>query len=246
MALPGFIRVKGDVVYYAGTGEFLLFVPEVFFNRSIAVIEGEYVELIGILNYITNHDPSKSMKLSGLKTFYFPSRFITKPGSIEKVKNLQITKNYMADYRILHYTDNGEDQIIVSTKVPQDINNVEDFFRVFIDSGTIPNTIGAKEMYKYILDNMEINGNSYHLPCSLFGLLTSEICRNPNNENQPFRLCSDFDKNDYAYKPMSVKDIPKVVSPFTSITSENFDKAVVGAIMNKEKKNTPLERVLMG
>ena len=31
-----------------------------------------------------------------------------------------------------------------------------------------------------------------------------------------------------------------------TLTSENFDKAVVGAVMNQNNESTPLERVLMG
>ena len=74
----------------------------------------------------------------------------------------------------------------------------------------------------------------------------SELCRDPKDRNKPFRLGTALDSDIYSYQPMSVKDIPKVVSPFTSLTSENFDKAVVGAIMNKNNTPTPLERVFTG
>ena len=245
MAQPSFLKKKEDSVYYSGEGEFLLFVPEVYFDRKIAVIEGEFVELIGICNYavVPNSKTDISKKV---RTFYFPSRFITKPGRIEKVKDFAITDNFKADYRIFHYTDNGEDQIIVSTKVPQDITNVEDFFRLFVDTGNIPNTISYYDLYLYFIDSMAINGSSYNLPASLFGLVISGLCRDPKDVNKPFRLGSTIDTNPYGYESISVKDVPKLVSPFTSLTSENFDKAVVGAIQNKNNEYSPLERVLMG
>ena len=245
MPIPAYIKKKEDTVYYSGSGEFLLFVPEVYFDRKCAVVEGEFVELIGICNYAVT-DKIGSTTPKKIKTFYFPSRFITKPGSIEKVKDYAITKDFTADYRILHYQDNGEDQIIVSTKVPQDIANVEDFFRLFVTTGNIPKTIRYDDLYKYFLDSIEINGSSYKLHASLFGLLVSELCRDPKDRNKPFRLGTALDSDIYSYQPMSVKDIPKVVSPFTSLTSENFDKAVVGAIMNKNNTPTPLERVFTG
>ena len=246
MPIPAFIKVKEESVYYAGENEFLLFVPELYFiRRSLAVIEGEFVELMGVLNYAVNVKPGTDAT-KNLRTFYFPSRFITKPGRMEKVKDFQITKNYTADYRIFHYTNNGEDQIIVSTKTPQDITNVDDFFGFFVDSGHIPPTIPYEELYKYFLDGIEINGSSYHLPPSLFGAFVSQICRDPANINNPFRLSKAIETDRCAYKPMSVKDIPKIISPFTSITSENFDKAVIGAIMNKNNSATPLEKVFTG
>ena len=246
MPVPAYIKKKEDTVYYSGQGEFLLFVPEVYFDRKCAVIEGEFIELIGICNYTVNENPGKSDISKKIRTFYFPSRFITKPGKIEKVKNFAITKDYTADYRILHYENNDEDQIIVSTKVPQDITNVEDFFRLFVDTGNIPKTIPYEELYKYFLDSIAINGSSYKLHASLFGLLVSELCRDPKDPNKPFRLGTAIDSDRCSYIPMSVKDIPKLVSPFTSLTSENFDKAVVGAIMNENNTPTPLERVFTG
>ena len=247
MAQLSFIKKKEDTVYYSGKGEFLLFVPEVFFDRKCAVIEGEFVELLGICNYAIIENPNSTSDISKkIRTFYFPSRFITKPGSIEKVKDFAISKDFTADYRIFHYSDNGEDQIIVSTKVPQDIANVEDFFRLFVTTGNIPRTVDYYDIYKYFLDSIKINGNSYKLPASLFGLIVSELCRDPKDINKPFRLGSTIDSDHYSYDPISVKDVPKLVSPFTSLTSENFDKAVVGAIQNKNNEFSPLERILMG
>ena len=93
---------------------------------------------------------------------------------------------------------------------------------------------------------MTINGASYGLPASDFGLLISELCRDPVDINKPFRMCKALDKDPCSYVPISVKDIPKLVSPVTSLTSENFDQAMVGAIMNKNNSDTPLERVLTG
>jgi hypothetical protein len=247
MALPAYLKVKDESVYYSGTGEFLLFVPELYFNkRGIATTEGVYIELLGILNYSTISSADDKNYTKNLKTFYFPSKFITKPGRVEKIKNFAITKNYVKDYRVLHYTNNDEDQIIVSTKVPQDIDNVEDFFRLCVDSSNVPNTIPYEELYKYYLDSIKINGSSYNLPASLFGLLISELCRDPKDINKPFRWSTALDEDSCSYTPISVKDAPKLVSPFTSLTSENFDHAVVGAIMNKNNMSTPLERVLMG
>ena len=87
MAIPAFLRVKEESVYYAGENEFLLFVPELFFNRrNLAVIEGSYIELMGVLNYAVNVKPGTD-STKNLRTFYYPSRFITKPGRIEKVKD---------------------------------------------------------------------------------------------------------------------------------------------------------------
>lgn len=245
MAIPSFLKVKDESVYYSGKGELIIFVPELFFDRGIATIDGEFIELIGILNYAVL-DAGEQLTLSKIRNFYFPARFMTSPGRIEKVKNFTVSKNFTADYRLFHYTNNDSDQVIVSTKIPQDIDDVEDFFRVFVDYGHIPNTISYLEMYKYYLDSIEITGNNYGLAYTNFGFLISEQCRDPEDPNKPFRLGTAIDKDPYSYKPMSVMNIPKVVSPFQSISSVNFDRAVIGAVMNKNNAVSPMERVLMG
>ena len=48
------------------------------------------------------------------------------------------------------------------------------------------------------------------------------------------------------YKPISVKYIPKLISAYTSLTSENIDESIVFASLNNNKVQIPLERVLTG
>lgn len=40
--------------------------------------------------------------------------------------------------------------------------------------------------------------------------------------------------------------VPKYISPFSSITSENWDDAVVNAIINDKTVDSPMEKILMG
>ena len=48
------------------------------------------------------------------------------------------------------------------------------------------------------------------------------------------------------YKPISLTMIPKYVSPYASITSENWDQAVVNAVITKPGRRSPMEPILMG
>lgn len=245
MPIPEFVKEKDEAVYFVGDGEFLLFIPEIYFERNIAITEGEFIETLGICNYSVIKKGETNIT-KNLRTFYFPSKFVTKPGKVDKVKNFSITKDYTADYRILHYENNGVDHIIESTSVPQEIDNVDDFFRLFVETANTPNTINYYDIYKYYIDSMAVNGYSYNLTIGAFGALISELYRDPHDINKPFRLGSAIDKDPYSYKAVSIKQVPKLVSPFSSLTSENFNEAVVGAIMNKNNTPSPLEKVFTG
>ncbi len=49
--IPSFLKLKDEALYYNGEGEFIFLVPEIYFERNHAIITGEIVNMIGILNY---------------------------------------------------------------------------------------------------------------------------------------------------------------------------------------------------
>lgn len=237
--VPKFLRRDGDALLFNQEGQFVFYVPELYFDRGDAQIKGEYINLIGIMDYtIYNKDGSNI----GLKRFNFPTVFLSKPSRIEKSKNLRLKKSVEPqDYRLLIYEK--DDAVVVSVKVPQNIANVEDFYRIFL-TGKLPTTIPYDKLQNYFVDAMELNGSSYGMSLQMFGVVISEMCRDPNNASRAFRH-TDF-KDQMEYRAISIKDLPKYISPSASIGSENWDLGVVGAIMNPTNTNSPMEKLLMG
>lgn len=268
--IPAFLKKNGESLEFAlEDSEFVFFVPEAFFdNDKIASIRGEECDLLGICNY-TIFD--KNGKNNGLHPFTFPTLFTTAPYLIEKRKGLQLKtilkesydsemddygietfdtnadpdtsdlEEESADYRILRYKKG--DKIIVNTHVPKSIDNVEIFFRLFLITAKFPTTIPYDRLHEYWIKNAELNGFSYNLNMQMFGLIVSEVARSKNDITKPFRLSKSTDMN--GYKPISLKLTPKFVSPFVSITSENFDQSLMGAITTENKNSSPLEKILM-
>lgn len=240
--VPKFLKRDGDSLLFSGSPEsyMVFYVPEIYFEREDAVIIGEFVNLIGILDYAIYNGPND--KSAKLRPFKFPTVFLTRPSSIEKVKGVKLSDSHDPDdFRLLKYKDG--DQVVVSTKVPQSIVNVEEFYRLLL-TGHLPTTIKYDEFQNYFIESMALNGNSYGMSLQLFGIIVSEMCRNKKNINEPFRYVKNM--NDMTdYNAVSIKDIPKLVSPFVSITSENWDDSVVAAINSKEIKDSPMEKLLM-
>lgn len=248
-SIPSWLRLKDSALYFNGEGEFVFFIPEIFFERDHAIFEGDIVYTIGMLNY-TILKPGQTDLTKNVKAFNFPTAFGTKPGRIEKVKNLKLVSTQdPEDYRVFYYSANNEDQIVVSIDVPQDIANVEEFMQICFTTGKIPRNIKYGLLQDYIHDNMELNGNSYGITAQMYGILWSEVCRDPNNLEIPYRLSKNFDfKNQVNYAAMSIKDVAKNISPFTAVTTENWDEAVIaaGIIDSKDIKNTPMEKIMTG
>lgn len=237
--VPKFLKRDGDSLLFNDDGQFVFYVPEIYFDRKDAQIKGEYVNLLGILDYTIFNKNGSNI---GLKRFNFPTVFLTKPSRIEKIKNTKLKPVTEAqDYRMLIY-EKG-DAVVVSIKVPQNIANVEDFYRIFL-TGKLPTTIPYDKLQNYFVDSIELNGSSYGMCLQMFGFVVSEMCRDAHNPGKAFRHTKFTDP--MAYRAISIKDLPKYISPNASIGSENWDMGVVGAIMNPLETNSPMEKLLMG
>lgn len=240
--LPSWIKEDKQKLIFCGKDqELVAYVPEKYFERNIATIVGEYIELLGVFDYTVQD--LKTGKNIGLKSFRFPTMFSTMPSDTEKVKEVKLIKtSEPTDYRVLRYREG--DEFVVNTDVVQSIGNVEKFVNLFYVLGCIPTTIPYDKIHEYIIDNMALNGGSYGVNSQIVGFTISELCRSTKDPTIPFRLSKTTDMHDYA--PMSMKNISKLVSPYTAIISEDYDESLVYAILNDNPKDTPLEEILVG
>ena len=237
--VPHFLKRDGDALLFNQDGQFVFYVPEVYFDRGDAIIKGEYINLLGILDYtIYNPDGSNI----GLKRFYFPTVFLCKPSRIDKAKNLRLTNAVEpSDYRLLIF-EKG-DAVVTSVKVPQNITQVEDFYRIFL-TGKLPTTIPYDKLHEYFIDAMALNGSSYNMSLQMFGIVVSEMCRNKKDLTQAFRHTTIKDM--MGYKAISIQDLPRYISPNAAISSNNWDLAVTAAVLSKNTTNSPMEKLIMG
>lgn len=241
--VPSFLKRDGEsLLFNNNEGEFVFFVPEIYFSRKDAVLMGEYVQLFGVLDYAIT---DKSGKYGKLTSFKFPTVFLSKPAEIEKVKDLKLTATTEpCDYRLLKYRK--DDIIVVSVKVPQNVDNMEQLYKLFAISGKLPTTVRYDEMHEYFIENATLNGNSYgSLSLQMFGIFVGQIARCKSDPSKPFRLQEKItDMTDYT--TMNMADLPKYIDPYAAITSQNFDDAVIAASMMDKESSSPLEKVLMG
>jgi hypothetical protein len=179
-------------------------------------------------------------KHRGLRNFAFPTMIRCKPNSMEKVREFAITKDIKMDYRLLKFKKG--DEAICNVNIPKSIDNTNKFVNLLI-GGNLPPTIPYKNIYEYIIFNASINGFSYNINAQMLGIITAELCRDKNDLTKPFRL-TDM-KDPLGYTMVSIKMLPKFVSPYVAITSENADESIASALVNKAGSDSPLEKVMM-
>lgn len=238
--IPDFTRLEGETLYFDKKDhELRMYVPEEYNNGRLYIQIGSLISLFGVVNYSIF---DKSGKNIGLKTLKLPTQFLTEPSEIQKLKQVSLIKNQpVDDYRVLIYRPG--DRLIVQNPV-KDVVNAENLFRLFFTTAKFPTTLDYRTLQEFFTINAELNGFSYGITDQLFGVIISEICRNPADESVPFRLSKINDMHNY--KPISLNMVPKYVSPFAAITSENWDLAVVNSALTEPGKVSPLEKILMG
>lgn len=252
LEIPPFTRREGDALLFNQDGYLEYYIPEEYFGDGKSVsasIEGSYVKLMGSFSYriySANDTPGKLM------TFSFPTMFMCRPRSIEKKKGIALEEHLDAsDYRILRFEK--DDQLITRCHVEQNIDNMSELFRLHIQTGRIPNNLDYSSLYKFPFDCMELNSKGYSVHAQAMGLIYSKICRDPEDVSRPFRMSKLINKQMTGYKPVSIKEAAKYISPFVSLTSENLDESIMSSVLLSEEEKTgrrqhkesPLERVLM-
>ena len=236
--LPPYIKSDENTVFYKGDGEIIYYVPEKYFELNMAYGLGEYVYTLGVFTYAHFRKDGKN---DGVKHFKCPTMIKCKPSKIEKITTFQVQGSKTPQgYRFLHFTDGSE--LISELALQQNIENVEKFIGV-VKGGNLPDYIPYNELHEYLIENARLNGFNYRVSHQILGMIISEIYRDKDDLSKPFRYSEMKDMT--AYKAINMTKIPKYTSVYTSITSENPDEAIAGAIVNKGSGRSPLERVIM-
>lgn len=240
MELPNFLKQQDQSFLFKNDGIFRFYVPERFFTTKLAEFNGEFVSLFGILTYAIFDKNDKP--IGKLNNFKFPTTFLSRPDDVEILKNVKLTKDLdPQDYRALKYYKDGV--IVVRDEVVEDAVNLDKFYAA-LQNGVIPNSVPYNELQDYFLDNIKLTGNDYNVSAQLIGVIFSELCRSSKDRSIPFRLSNSDNMNDY--RMGSIKEIPRNISPFTAITSEVWDDALISLTTTENtSKESPMEKIMM-
>lgn len=246
--VPSFISREGNALVYNGDGQLQYYIPENYFDRGTAVIEGSFIRLMGSFTY---RIISKTGVMGTLKTFEWPTIFLCAPSSIEKVKQIKLMEHGSpSDYRVLGF--NKGDQLVTNVFTPHNIDNTKELLSLHVMTGKIPQTIPYNNLFNYPYDSMNLNGSKFDIHSQLMGLVYSKICVDPDDPSILFRLSKAIDKDMCSYGTVSIKESPKYISPYASITSENIDEGIISSILltddieegKTKHRYSPLEQVL--
>lgn len=246
--IPPFTRRDGNAILYNGEGTLFYYIPDNYFNGRSAIVEGSYVRLLGSFSY---QIIAKNGKKTPLRIFDWPTVFLCRPSIVEKKKNIKLDENTpKGDYQLLGFVDG--DQLVTNVFTPQNIDNTKELLNLHVMTGKIPHQIPYDELYMYPYNSMRLNGSKFDIHSQLMTMVYSKLCRDPENPANLFRLSKAIDNDMTSYIPMSIKEVPKYISPYAAITSENIDEGIISSVLLSDDeesgksthKYSPLEQVL--
>ena len=248
MQLPSFLKQEGDALVYNGAAEteLVYYIPESFFNNTsksaIAEIVGQYVSMIGVCKWTI---VDKNGKLGEFKPLQFPTMMLCKPYEITREKDVTIGTADPDDYRILHFKVG--DEVLSQVRVPQITENIELFFKMMFYTAKIPNSISKDDLLDLLIENGALNDFNYGVNYQLLAMAIASLCRDPKDITKASRLTNN--KDPHYYKLINMKLYPKLISPYSSIVSENWEEALRSAVLLSDKEDkdipfSPLEKVI--
>lgn len=234
---PSFTKVVNDSLIYNDDGVFCFYIPKIYFDRNNVVQEGDIVSMFGIVDWTIIKDG----KNNGLHRFNLPAPFQTRPTRQTPIKNVKlIAESEPADYIMFEYEKGAP--IFTNINITQDVTNIEEFFKI-LKSGRLPCTLPYDKFHEYMMDAFIYAGTKYSLHSQLLGIIAGRYFRSQKDLRKAFR---DTDMSKMTeYQIINIADLPKYISPYSSITSENWESALVGAMTNQDGTKSPLEKMLM-
>lgn len=243
--LSNFLKDDGNVISFIGHC-LEIYIPESYFDKQIASVEGEMIKSFGILPCTVFDANMKEIKSYILN---LPSTIILYFKDIKSEKRVLIPENKNAEPEACRTLTFFKNDIIMPSSIQKDSTNVEMFFIDILCSGKLT-MVPYNKLLEIWEKNLELNGVKLGLTGTTLEVILAEIYRNPNNLNEKFSkvLNENPGTSQYNYHASNIREICSRTSTFAALTFEDMDSMITTSLnmknFNKKQVESPLEKIL--
>ena len=242
--LSNFLKDDGTNIIFTGNC-MEIYVPDSYFERQIASVEGVVVKTFGILPCSVF---DANMKELNSYTINLPTTIMLfyKELSIEKRTIQKYTNAEPESCHVLRFFKNDP---IMSNIIQQHSSNVSMFFIKLLCTGKLT-LIPYDKLLEVWERNLELNSANLGLTATAMEVILSEIYRNKDNPNEKFSIAVSKNPNIsmYDYRAANIREICSMSSTFAALTFENMDAMITSSLnmknYNKKQVESPLEKIL--
>lgn len=243
--LSNFLKDDGNIISF--TGHCLeIYIPEMYFDKQIASVEGEIVKTFGVLPCAVF---DANMKELNRYIINLPTTILFYLKDIKSEKIVLTPERTGAEpepCRVLRFFKNDN---VMPSSIEQDSSNVEMFFINILCSGKLT-FIPYNKLLEVWEKNLEINGVKLGLTGTTLEIILAEIYRNKDNLNEKFsKVLNENPKtSQYDYHASNIREICSRTSVFAALTFEDMDSMITTSLnmsnYNKKQVESPLEKIL--
>lgn len=224
-----------------------IYIPKTNFEKGMSSFVGEYLETLGIFNFIVYTEGKESKEkgeLHALKLAFkikigYSSFFSTKA----KLSDDLDEDSYMV------FTLNRGDIFVLNTAQEKSSTNTKDVVSL-IHGGNLPKSTPYGDVLSSYVDAMNLNGVNLNSQMCIFEFIIAELCRYKNDLNIPFRMIigKDPTTSEFDYTSINLKRLPSLNSTFGALTFEDINQSIISSLKKnkngEEEKESPVEKVM--
>lgn len=230
-----YFKKEGLVVKYLGE-ELNIFVPDAYFESTLAEVVGDRYFIFGILSAKAINKGKTEMSTINIPTFlnFYPKQ-------VEEAKDDDGEK-----YRILKFFK-GDPVMDAQTRAD---SNVAQTFLKMLCRGKLPTTIPYDEYLNVWDTNLDSNSVKFNVGSVIKEIIIAEMLRTKGNPYQKYAVVKGKNPkaDPYGYEPSNINKICSMSSTFSAVTFENMDEMIITSVnmkrYNKEQKDSPLEKII--
>jgi hypothetical protein len=237
-----FLEQKDNQVVFTGY-KLVIFIPKEYFKQEIAEEYGRKISTLGIFIMAYYKDENAKPILYQMN---LPENIFFTFSEQEDVKG-KIKKDFQED-SYTKYTLFQNDLFIEKLTIESTYENTEKFVKLHYNA-KIPKSVKYSDIHKLYLENMDTNDTDLKVPSSILEMMIGELARYKNNLEIPFRKAiASKDISELDYTSISIKELARINSTFTGITSEDMDASITAAVAKAKtggvELDTPIEPVI--
>lgn len=223
--------------------ELKIYLPKTFLEKGsiFGTILGDKISTIGLF-YFETEGKFYELTLPVYIEFLYSEQEKFKGKLTPKLPNMEydvfiLRKNDIFIHDIMHI---------------QKVDDLETMLLKIVDQGKMPATVSYADTLNIILQLLLVSGVNDKLGAAsaIIEILLSELYRNKNNPNEPFRKLITKNKNasPYDFKMIRMQKIPQLNSIFNSLIGEDMYNQIASSVVRYRDKTpdniSPIEKLI--
>jgi len=238
--MNGIKRVNND--YICTAYKICTYIRSYYFNKNLASENGDTINALGFV-YIEVY-PTEAAKPEVYELNIPVSLGFKFSESSKAIKSFKAEEE-PEEFAV--YTVYNSDIFLSPAYHISSADDLNRFIKFLID-GKLPSDIEYSKLPSLVSESMNFNRASLGVPDFIIEMVMSELARDRNDMNTPYRFTVGKTGKESGYATTKIGDIPKMTSVFSAIAFEDINSALASAVTisknNKKNKIPPTEEML--